>query len=147
MTCLLVIVTSLACVSTAVQTNLIVAGCAQGDAYVFDADTGEEIMKYQLDDSGFSVINDLAITAGCCLFHRFRSAIYLSFTAVKKWQNSRSPDAATAIPLTGDFDNGDNLIDAYANGIVATPDGKTLIVGNSGSSKIFKVDPATGHCG
>ena len=41
--------------------NLIVAGCVNGDAYVFDADSGEEIMKYQLDDSGFSVINDLAI--------------------------------------------------------------------------------------
>ncbi|MDX1555430.1 MAG: hypothetical protein R3212_05335, partial [Xanthomonadales bacterium] len=46
---------------------LIVAGCIEGDAYVYDADSGEEIMKYQLDDSGLSVINDLAIT---------RSAVY-----------------------------------------------------------------------
>jgi outer membrane protein assembly factor BamB len=30
---------------------LFVAGCDNGDAYVFDADSGEEIMKYQLDDS------------------------------------------------------------------------------------------------
>jgi sugar lactone lactonase YvrE len=32
-----------------------------------------------------------------------------------------------------------------ANGIVATPNGKTLIIGNSGTSKIFRVDPTTGH--
>ena len=32
-----------------------------------------------------------------------------------------------------------------ANGIVATPDGRTLIVGDSFRSKIFRVDPATGH--
>jgi sugar lactone lactonase YvrE len=37
---------------------------------------------------------------------------------------------------------GENI---FANGIVATPDGKTLIVGHSGCSKIFKVDQNTGH--
>jgi hypothetical protein len=33
----------------------------------------------------------------------------------------------------------------FANGIVATPNGNTLIIGHSGCSKIFKVDPSTGH--
>ena len=33
----------------------------------------------------------------------------------------------------------------YAIRSYYAPDGKTLIVGNSGSSKIFRVDPATGH--
>ena len=81
----------------------------------------------------------------CCLFHRFRSTSYLPLTTVQKWQNSKHVDAATAIPLTGEFGTGDNLIDVFANGIVATPDGKTLIIGNSGTSKIFRVDPTTGH--
>lgn len=125
--------------------NLIVAGCAQGDAYVFDADSGEEIMKYQLDDSGFSVINDLAITQDAVYFTDFGQSYIYRLPLSKNGKIPGSPDAATAIPLTGDFDNGDNLIYRYANGIVATPDGKTLIVGNSGTSKIFKVDPATGH--
>lgn len=125
--------------------NLIVAGCAQGDAYVFDADSGEEIMKYQLDDSGFSVINDLAITQDAVYFTDFGQSYIYRLPLSKNGEIPGSPDAATAIPLTGDFDNGVNLINAYANGIVAMPDGKTLIVGNSGTSKIFKVDPETGH--
>ena len=35
---------------------LFVAGCINGDAYVFDADSGEEIMKYQLAEPYLSTI-------------------------------------------------------------------------------------------
>ncbi len=42
--------------------NLIVAGCEVGNALVYDADTGEKLGSYQLDNSGLSAINDLAIT-------------------------------------------------------------------------------------
>ncbi|HKJ17120.1 MAG TPA: hypothetical protein VJ984_07220, partial [Xanthomonadales bacterium] len=51
--------------------NLIVAGCGNGDAYVYDADSGAEVMKYQLDDSGNSIINDLAITRDAVYFTDF----------------------------------------------------------------------------
>ncbi len=124
---------------------LIVAGCVNGDAYVYDADSGEEIMKYQLDDSGNSVINDLAITKDAVYFTDFGQSFIYRLPLTKNGRIPGDADAATAIPLTGDFDNGDNLIDVFANGIVATPNGKTLIIGNSGTSKIFKVDPNTGH--
>jgi len=124
---------------------LFVAGCINGDAYVFDADTGEEIEKYQLDDSGYSVINDIAVTVDSVYFTDFGQPFIYRLPLTKNGRIPKDADAATAIPLTGDFETGDNLIGAFANGIVATPDGKTLIVGNSGSSKIFKVDPATGH--
>lgn len=125
--------------------NLIVAGCQQGDAYIFDADTGEELKKYQLDDSGNSVINDLAITQDAVYFTDFGQPFIYRLPLTKNGRLPDDPNAATAIPLTGDFETGDNLIGVFANGIVATPDGETLIIGNSGSSKIFKVDPATGH--
>lgn len=124
---------------------LFVAGCINGDAYVFDADSGEEIMKYQLDDSGFSVINDIAITRNSVYFTDFGQPFIYRLPLTKNGRIPEDSGAATAIPLTGDFEAGDNLIGRFANGIVATPDGKTLIVGNSGSSKIFKVDPTTGH--
>jgi hypothetical protein len=124
---------------------LFVAGCVNGDAYVYDADSGELIMKYQLDDSGNSVINDIAITVDSVYFSDFGQPVIYRLPLTKNGQIPEDANAATAIPLTGDFENGDNLIGAFANGIVATPDGKTLIVGNSGTSKIFKVDPATGH--
>lgn len=128
------------------RTNyLFVAGCVNGDAYVYDADTGEEIMKYQLDDSGNSVINDLAITNNAVYFTDFGQSFIYRLPLSKNGRIPSDAGAATAIPLTGDFDAGDNLIGRFANGIVATPDGKTLVVGNSGTSKIFKVDPGTGH--
>jgi sugar lactone lactonase YvrE len=124
---------------------LFVAGCINGDAYVFDADSGEEIMKYQLAEPYLSTINDIAITRDMVYFTDFTQPFLYSLPLSKNGKIPDNPDAASAIPLTGDFENGDNLIGRFANGIAATPNGKTLIVGHSGSSKIFRVDPATGH--
>jgi hypothetical protein len=124
---------------------LFVAGCINGDAYVFDADSGEEIMKYQLDDSGNSVINDIAVTQDAVYFTDFGQPYIYRLPLTRNGRIPEDASAATQIPLTGDFENGDNLLGNYATGIVATRDGKSLIIGNSGSSKIFKVDPATGH--
>jgi len=124
---------------------LFVAGCINGDAYVYDADSGVEIMKYQLADPYVSTINDIAITQDAVYFTDFGGSFIYRLPLSKNGRIPSGEDAATTIPLTGDFENGDNLIDAFANGIVATPDGKTLIIGHSGSSKIFKVNPTTGH--
>jgi outer membrane protein assembly factor BamB len=124
---------------------LFVAGCVNGDAYVFDADSGEEVMKYQLDDSGLSVINDIAITRDAVYFTDFGQPFIYRLPLSRNGRIPGGEDAAIAIPLTGDFEAGDNVYGAFANGIVATPNGKNLIVGNSGTSKIFLVDPTTGH--
>lgn len=121
---------------------LFVAGCINGDAYVYDADSGEEIMHYQLDDSGFSVINDLAITRDAVYFTDFAQPALYRLPLSRNGRIPDSEDAATTIPLSGDFVPGGCCT---ANGIVATPDGKTLIVGHSGTAQIFKVDPETGH--
>jgi outer membrane protein assembly factor BamB len=124
--------------------NLIVAGCEVGNALVYDADTGEPIMEYQLDDSGGSAINDLAITQDTVYFTDFYQPFIYSLPLSKNGRIPEDADASTAIPLIGDFENCDNEGGIFANGIVATPDGNTLIIGHSGCSKIFKVDPTTG---
>lgn len=124
---------------------LIVAGCEVGNALVYDADSGEEMGNYQLDDSGSSAINDLAITQDTVYFTDFYQPFLYSLPLSKNGRLPADSNAATAIPLTGDFEVCDNLGGIFANGIVATSDGKTLIVGHSGCSKIFKVDPGTGH--
>jgi len=124
---------------------LFVAGCDVGNALVFDANSGEPIMEYQLDDSGAAVINDMAITRKAVYFTDFGQPYLYRLPLSKNGRIPGDENAATAIPLTGDFEEGDNLIGVFANGIAATPDGKTLIIGHSGSSKIFKVDPTTGH--
>lgn len=124
---------------------LFVAGCINGDAYVFDADSGEEMMKYQLAPQYESTINDIAITQDAVYFTDFAQPFIYRLPLSKNGRIPGDEDAASAIPLTGDFEVGDNDFGAFANGIAATPDGKTLIVGNSGTSKIFRVDPSTGH--
>lgn len=124
---------------------LFVAGCINGDAYVFDADTGEEVMKYQLAPQYESTINDIAITRDAVYFTDFAQPYIYRLPLSRNGRIPGAEDAATAIPLTGDFEAGDNLWGVYANGIAATPNGKTLIIGNSGTSKIFRVDPTTGH--
>ncbi|MEJ2604677.1 MAG: hypothetical protein P8172_15580 [Gammaproteobacteria bacterium] len=122
---------------------LFVAGCQGGDAYVFDADTGEEIRKYQLAPPLSTVINDLAITTDAVYFTDFTQPFLFRLPLSR---NGRLPDdsAVMPIPLSGDFVADDPFCCA-GNGIVATPDGGTLIVGNSNNAQIYRVDPTTGQ--
>jgi sugar lactone lactonase YvrE len=122
---------------------LFVAGCQVGNAYVFDAETGEEIMNYELAPPFSTVINDLAITREAVYFTDFTQPFLYRLPLSR---NGRLPpeSAVMALPLSGDFVSDDPGCCA-GNGIVATPDGETLIVGNSNNAQIYKVDPATGH--
>jgi sugar lactone lactonase YvrE len=125
---------------------LFVAGCFWGNAYVFDADSGEEIMNYQLAEFG-TTINDLAITRNAVYFTDFGQPFLYRLPLSRNGKLPAGADAATALPLTGDFadDHAESGSFSLANGIVATPDGQTLIVGNSANAQIYRVDPATGH--
>jgi sugar lactone lactonase YvrE len=127
---------------------LFVAGCVIGNAMVFDADTGKEIADYTLAPFG-TVINDLAITRNAVYFTDFTGANGPFLYRLPLARNGRLPknDAILPIALTGDFLTDDQNGDPgfKANGIVATPNGKTLIVGNSNNAQIYRVDPATGH--
>lgn len=118
---------------------LFVAGCFWGNAYVFDAETGEEIMNYELAPFG-TVINDLAITRDAVYFTDFTGPFLYR---VSLSGNGQLPagNAGMPIPLSGG--NGDGPL--TANGIVATPNGDTLIIGDSVTAQIYRVDPATGH--
>lgn len=120
------------------RTNyLFAAGCFWGNSRVYDADTGALIMEYQLDSSGGSVINDLAITKDGVYFTDFAQP-FLYRLPLSRNGGLPDADAVVSIPLTGDFGAG------VSNGIVATPDGKALIIGDSFRSKLFRVDPMTG---
>ena len=122
---------------------LFVAGCLGGNAYVFHAETGDEIMNYELAPAFSTVINDLAITREAVYFTDFTQPFLYRLPLAG---NGRLPpeSAVMALPLSGDFVADDPTCCA-GNGIVATPDGETLIVGNSNNAQIYKVDPATGH--
>jgi sugar lactone lactonase YvrE len=128
------------------RTNyLFVAGCFHGNAQVFDADSGALLMEYQLDSSGLSIINDLAITRDAVYFTDSAQPFLYRLPLTRKGGLPLDAGAATAIPLIGDFVNGDEPYCCAANGIVATENGKTLIVGHSNASQLYRVDPKTGH--
>jgi len=127
------------------RTNyLFAAGCFNGNAFVYDADTGAQIMEYQLNNSGeFGVVNDLTITKDAVYFtDSFRPVLY-RLPLSRNGAIPLDPGAATELPLPAEFLNTDPFCCA-GNGIVSTPDGKTLIIGHSNLARLYRFDVATG---
>ncbi|MCH5376090.1 MAG: hypothetical protein JJ992_19135, partial [Planctomycetes bacterium] len=127
------------------RTNyLFVAGCVYGNAYVYDADNGALMMEYQLNNSGeFGLINDLTITKDAVYFtDSFRPVLY-RLPLGKNGSIPSDPGAATEVPLPDAFINNDPFC-CTGNGIVSTPNGKTVIIGNSNLAELYRFDPATG---
>ena len=128
------------------RTNyLFVAGGLTGKAFVYDADSGSLIAEYQLANENESMINDLTITDDAVYLTDSSNNYFYRLPLDPKGGLPLDPDAATAIPLTGDFELGDVTECCAANGIVATANGKTLIIGHSNAALLYRVDPITGE--
>ncbi|GAA1626058.1 SMP-30/gluconolactonase/LRE family protein [Actinoplanes couchii] len=111
--------------------RLFVAGGAGGDARVIDLRTGAVVKSYQLRPAGpDTFINDVVITRGAAWFTDSRSATLFKVPL-------SLPAAAQEVPLTGDFQLQPGVINA--NGISATPDGRGLIIVQSGTGFLFRV--------
>lgn len=111
--------------------RLFVAGGAGGDARVIDLRTGAVVKSYQFRPAGpDTFINDVVITRGAAWFTDSRSATLFKVPL-------SLPAAAVAVPLTGDFQLQPGVINA--NGISATPDGRGLIIVQSGTGSLFRV--------
>jgi len=127
------------------RTNyLFVAGCVNGNAFVYDAGTGALMMEYQLNNSGEpGVVNDLTITNDAVYFtDSFRAVLY-RLPLSKNGGLPLDPGAATEIPLPSEFINNDPFC-CTGNGIVSTPNGKTLIIGHSNLARLYRFDTASG---
>ena len=118
--------------------RLFVSGGFTGQAYVYDASSGETLATYQFGAPGDALINDVTLTtSGAWFTDSFQAQLY--FVPV-------GPSGAL-----GDFETralsgpaADTSKDFNLNGIRATPDGSTLIVAHSGNGQLLTVDPATG---
>jgi sugar lactone lactonase YvrE len=116
--------------------HLFVAGGPTGDAFVYDAATGAELATYELAPAP-TFVNDVVVTREAAWFtDSVRPFLYRVAIAP-----NGALGAAQEIPLTGDirFVTGFNV-----NGIDATPNGKTLVIVQSNTGKLFTVD-ASGH--
>jgi sugar lactone lactonase YvrE len=117
-----------------------VAGGPTGQGYVYDGETGEEVATYQLAE-GTTFINDVEVTRGAAWFtDSMNPFVYRVPIAADGTVGGQ--DDVEAVEVTGDFEMqpGFNL-----NGIEATPNGRTLIVVQSNTGKLFTVDPNTGE--
>jgi sugar lactone lactonase YvrE len=120
---------------------LFVAGGPTGSAFIYNGITGANVAEVQFTTDP-SFINDVVITqTGAYFTNSFAPVLY---KIPLDPETGALPDPLTfeVIPLSGDYEfvpGGFN-----ANGIDATPNGKTLIIVNSTTGKLYNVDPATG---
>jgi sugar lactone lactonase YvrE len=113
---------------------LFVAGGSTGQAYIYNSSTGRSVATLQLSDGTF--INDVALVPGGAWFTDSGQA-KLYFVPISE---HGTPGKVRTLDLTGPA--GETTGDL--NGIQATPDGKTLILGHVASGQIYTVNPDTG---
>ena len=119
--------------------RLFVAGGDTGKAFVYSVRTGALLRSYALSSSG-SFVNDVVVTKQAAWFtDSFEPVLY----RVPLGPNGRpgAPTSFTTVPLSGDYQHGSGF---NVNGIDATPNGRTLVIVQSGTGKLFTVD-ATGR--
>lgn len=122
--------------------NLFVAGGPGGDARVYDAGSGALLMSYQLATPGTVFINDTIVT---------REAVYFTdsfnpyFYRIPLKANGRFPDATEVEKIA----LGDDFIfvpgQFNANGIETSANDRYLIIVNSNTGTLYRVDPYSGE--
>ncbi|GAA4037766.1 hypothetical protein GCM10022247_74490 [Allokutzneria multivorans] len=115
--------------------RLFVAGGRNGDLRVLDARTGTTLAGYAL---GGGFVNDVVLTEDAAYVTDSLKAVLYKLPLGR---DGRLPAKAEAIPLGGEWAQVDGF---NANGIETAPDGKNLLIVNSASGKLYRVDPRTG---
>ncbi|MFD0686699.1 superoxide dismutase [Actinomadura fibrosa] len=114
--------------------RLFVAGGTGGDARVLDVRTGRILASYRLA-AGPSFVNDVVITKGAAWITDSTNAVLYKLPL----RGGRLPARPVRIPLTGDLRYGTGF---NANGITPTPDGRALLVVQSNTGGLFRVEPS-----
>jgi sugar lactone lactonase YvrE len=119
--------------------RLFIAGGPTGQARVVDAATGDLIRSYTLTTQP-SFINDVVLTHDAAWFTDSSQA-QLYKLPLGPGGALPGPDAVEVVPLTGDWVQQPGF---NANGIEETPNHQALLVIQSSTGILFRVDPATG---
>ena len=116
--------------------RLWVAGGPDGDAKVVDIRSGAVLATYDLADAP-TFVNDVVLSDGAAWFTDSQRAVLYRVPAGK-----RLTGEPTEVPLGGAW----HQVPGFnANGITTTPDGAALLVVQSATGFLFRVDPATGE--
>jgi sugar lactone lactonase YvrE len=119
------------------RNRIFVAGGSTGKAFVYNASTGAEIATYTLTTRA-TFLNDVVVTKNGAYFTDSQNAFVYR---IPIGAGGRLGEASQSIAITGAlvYQSGFN-----ANGIDATPDGNTLVIVQSNTGKLFRVNPNTG---
>lgn len=121
--------------------RLFVAGGTGGDFRVLDAGTGAVLATYQFATGPGTFVNDIVLTAeGAWITDSTAAVLY--HLPIGPDGALPSAEAVRRIPLSGDLIYVPQAFNA--NGIVRTPDGSALLIAQSVTGELFRVDPATG---
>ena len=112
--------------------RIFVAGGNTGNAFVYSATTGALLRSYAFSPSD-SFVNDVVVTKQAAWFtDSFKPVLY----RVPLGPNGRPGASFASVPLSGQYQHGSGF---NVNGIDATPNGKTLVIVQSSTGKLFTV--------
>jgi sugar lactone lactonase YvrE len=117
--------------------RLFVAGGAGGTGRIYDARTGNELWSRQFTTET-TFVNDVVVTRSAAYFTDSLRAVLYVVPLTRRGGFGEPRE----LPLTGDFVLTPNVNNA--NGIEASPDGRTLLVVQSNTGFLFAVDARTG---
>ncbi|WP_173526827.1 NHL repeat-containing protein [Nonomuraea antri] len=117
--------------------RLFVSGGTAGDARVVDVATGAVLKTYALA-TGPAFVNDVVLVKRSAYFTDSTNPVLYRLELGRR---GALPAEAVKIPLTGAIQYGTGI---NANGIAPSPDRRSLLIVQSNTGKLFKVDPRTG---
>jgi sugar lactone lactonase YvrE len=116
--------------------RLFVAGGPTGDAFVYNAKTGQPIVSYELASDDNTFVNDVVVTKRAAWFtDSFKPVLYR--VPLGPSGTPGAPSAVQTVNLTPPYEHQAGAFNV--NGIDATPNGKTLVIVQSGTGKLFTV--------
>lgn len=113
--------------------RLFVAGGTGGDARVVDTRTGRVLKSYALTEKP-AFVNDVVLTRHGAWFTDSTNPVLYRVPL-------HGHGSVETLPLSGDIEFGDGI---NANGIVALRGGRSLLVVQSNTGRLFKVDARSG---
>ncbi|GAA1558475.1 hypothetical protein GCM10009789_09880 [Kribbella sancticallisti] len=121
--------------------RLFVAGGGGGNGRVIDTRTGAVLASYTFTTATPTFVNDVILGKGGAYFTDSRQPVIYQ---VPLGRNGKLPaqSAVRTIPLSGDYQHNPTMNNG--NGISLTPDGRGLIIIQSATGFLFRVDPRTG---
>ncbi|MFG1814537.1 SMP-30/gluconolactonase/LRE family protein [Kribbella sp. NPDC049174] len=120
--------------------RLFVAGAAGGNGRVIDTRTGEVLASYTFATAP-TFVNDVILSKDAAWFTDSQKPV---FYQVPLGRHGKLPaqSAVKTIAYSGDYQHVAGVTNA--NGIALTPDGRALIIVQSSTGFLFRVDPRTG---